>query len=286
MRKNIFDIASENITMKSEAERLVYLATKEITLRIHSYDNETLFQYVNHYRFDQWKQRGHFLNLQDFLKGIDYEGVKKKAANDVESLLTLIEIIYNIWMLAYKAFDDMGKNHSLEYYESYYHLKEIMDDLLKQYNYTVYIDEKNEQVLVIEDNPAVTATAEIVDAPLATEIIRYNHHALKGEIDLKKEILLKMALNLEPQRKELKALDSKLEDNIFFMFNNLDLRHNNHSMKDKNYKEYVAKMDKEALENWYDELYQMVLLAFLLLDNVERTGKVKELKGKIAGGTN
>ena len=41
-------------------------------------------------------------------------------------------------------------------------------------------------------------------------------------------------------------------------------------------------MDKEALENWYDELYQMVLLAFLLLDNVERTGKVKELKGKIA----
>ena len=286
MRKNIFDIASENITMKSEAERLVYLATKEITLRIHSYDNETLFQYVNHYRFDQWKQRGHFLNLQDFLKGIDYEGVKKKAANDVESLLTLIEIIYNIWMLAYKAFDDMGKNHSLEYYESYYHLKEIMDDLLKQYNYTVYIDEKNEQVLVIEDNPAVTATAEIVDAPLATEIIRYNHHALKGEIDLKKEILLKMALNLEPQRKELKALDSKLEDNIFFMFNNLDLRHNNHSMQDKNYKEYVAKMDKEALENWYDELYQMVLLAFLLLDNVERTGKVKELKGKIAGGTN
>lgn len=286
MRKNIFDIASENITIKSEVERLVYLATEEKTLCVHSFNDITLFRYVNDYRFDQWKQRGHFLNLQDFLKVIDYEGVKKKAANDVESLLTLIEIIYNIWVLSYKAINDIGKNYSLECYESYYHLKKIMDDLLKQYNYTAYIDEKNEQVLVIEDNPAVTATAEIVDAPLATEIIRYNHHALKGEIDLKKEILLKMALNLEPQRKELKALDSKLEDNIFFMFNNLDLRHNNHSMKDKKYKEYVAKMDKEALENWYDELYQMVLLAFLLLDNVERTGKVKELKGKISGGTN
>ena len=81
MRKNIFDIASENITMKSEVERLVYLATKEITLCVQLYDNKTLFQYVNHYRFDQWKQRGHFLNLQDFLKVIDYEGVKKKAAN-------------------------------------------------------------------------------------------------------------------------------------------------------------------------------------------------------------
>jgi len=47
---------------------------------------------------------------------------------------------------------------------------------------------------------------------------------------------------------------------------------------DKNYKEIVAKMTQGELEGWYDETYQMCLLAFLELDNVERTKKVAELK--------
>ena len=42
-------------------------------------------------------------------------------------------------------------------------------------------------------------------------------------------------------------------------------------------------MSKKQLEKWYDELYQMMLLAILLLDNAERTVKVKELKDKITG---
>ena len=40
----------------------------------------------------------------------------------------------------------------------------------------------------------------------------------------------------------------------------------------------VADMDKETLEKWYDETYQMCLLAFLELDNLERKEKVEHLK--------
>ena len=40
-------------------------------------------------------------------------------------------------------------------------------------------------------------------------------------------------------------------------------------------------MRKDRLEKWYDELYQMLLLAFLLMDNTKRVEKVKELKEKI-----
>ena len=39
-----------------------------------------------------------------------------------------------------------------------------------------------------------------------------------------------------------------------------------------------AKMTQDELEGWYDETYQMCLLAFLELDNVERTKKVAQLK--------
>ena len=60
--------------------------------------------------------------------------------------------------------------------------------------------------------------------------------------------------------------------------NNMNIRHNNCAEGDKNYKKVVAKMSQDELESWYDETYQLCLLAFLELDNVERTKKVAELK--------
>lgn len=287
MRRNIFDIASQNTTMASEVGRLITMATKEDTICVNTYGDKTLFEYFDEYCFEDWMQRGHFVDLDDFLKCIGFDNLKRSATEDVEVFLTLIELIYNVWVLVnvdVANYDKMG--YKLEWEGNYYHLKKVMDDILGQYNYTAYVDKKSEKVLVIENTPGVTAVAEIVEPSLALEVIKYNHYTLKGEIELKKSILLKMAQQLEPQRKSLHAIDSKLEDNIFFMFNNLDLRHNNRSANDKSYKEYVAKMKKRDLEKWYDELYQMVLLAFLLLDNVDRTEKVKELKGKITGGTN
>lgn len=287
MRRNIFDIASQNTTMASEVDRLISMATKEVTICVDTYEEKTLFEYFDEYCFEDWMQRGHFVDLDDFLKCIEFGNLKRSATEDVEAFLTLIELIYNVWVLVnVDVANDNKMGYKLEWEGNYYHLKKVMDDILGQYNYTAYVDKKNEKVLVIENTPGVTAVAEIVEPSLALEVIKYNHYALKGEIELKKSILLKMAQQLEPQRKSLHAIDSKLEDNIFFMFNNLDLRHNNRSANDKSYKEYVAKMKKRDLEKWYDELYQMVLLAFLLLDNVDRTEKVKELKGKITGGTN
>ena len=68
------------------------------------------------------------------------------------------------------------------------------------------------------------------------------------------------------------------------MLNNINIRHNNRNSKDSSkFKEYIFKMDDAKLEEWYDELYQMMLLAILLLDNVDRSSKVKELKSKITG---
>ena len=37
-------------------------------------------------------------------------------------------------------------------------------------------------------------------------------------------------------------------------------------------------MKKNKLEEWYDELYQMMLLAMLELEQLERNQKINELK--------
>ena len=189
--------------------------------------------------------------------------------------MTLIELTYNFWNLAYR--DIMDKDSQNGWNNNFFHLRDVMLDNLEKYNHKAYIE--NERILIIEDKPEVTAVVEIIEQDLAIDIIRYNHRSLQGEIELKKKILISLGSELEPKRKELQALNKQLSEDIFFMLNNLNVRHNNRSKKDiAKYKEHVAKMTKARLEKWYDELYQMMLLAFLLLDNVDRTASVKELK--------
>lgn len=287
MRKSIFDIVAENINMESEANRLVAMSSEEYVLVVDYYDNKTLFDYIDKYCFREWAQRGHFVDVDDFLEALEFDDLKEKATYDSDAFLTLIELIYNFWELSHKQLDldDDEKGYRLRWRGNYYHLKNVMDDVLSQYNHIAYINEEQECVLVIEDKAEVTAAAEIMPTPtLTVEVVRYNHRTLKGEIERKKKILLALGAELEAKRKKLHLINATLENDVFFMLNNLNIRHDNKSKGDKNYKEYVAKMRKERLEKWYDELYQMILLAFLLMDNAKRAEQIKELKGKINMG--
>lgn len=280
MRKSIFDIASASINISNEVDRIVSMSVKEKSTYSPPYDR-TLFEFVDERCFKDWRYRGHFVDVKDFLEAVNYNEIKKSAKNgDTEAFMTLIELIYNLWSLAYH---DIVDEKSLSgWNNNFFHLREVMLDNLEKYNHKAYIDD--ERILIIEDKPEVTAVAEIVEQDLALDIIRYNHRSLQGEIESKKKILISLGSELEPKRKELQALNKQLSEDIFFMLNNINIRHNNRSKKDMaKYKDYVAKMTKARLEKWYDELYQMMLLAFLLLDNVQRTANVKELKEKIAG---
>ena len=157
-----------------------------------------------------------------------------------------------------------------------------MDNCLSHYGYKGEYFPDLEQLIVIEDKPEATAVAEIVPNEISLKVLRYNHFSLKGDLQAKKEILLALGEQLEPKRKQLSCIASDLADNIFFMLNNLHLRHNNKVYGDKNYRKVVADMDDSTLEHWYDELYQMILLAFLQLDQVDRNAKILELKQTIS----
>jgi len=285
LRKSIFDIASENVNIGDELKRIITMAQDEDVLCVDKYSYYNLFKFVDVYCFKYWEHRGHFINVDDYLKALDYTALKKSASQDVDSLLTVIELIYNFWNLSHQKFYENEKGYDLKWCGNYYHLRDVMEDILQQYNHVAYVNDYKNCILVIEAKKEVTAVAEIVPSAMAFDIINYNHRSMQGEIELKKSILIAMGAELEPKRKELLALNKQLTEDVFFMLNNLNVRHNNRSKKDKGkYKEHVAKMSKTRLEKWYDELYQMMLLAVLLLDNVERAVKIKDLKEKIVGG--
>ena len=133
---------------------------------------------------------------------------------------------------------------------------------------TLFVPKKQEAI----------AVSEIVAPEISYKVLEYNHYTMKGDVAKKRETLRILADQLEPRRVELAAINKELANNVFFMFNNMNIRHNNRTKGNKNYKEVIAEMSQDELENWYDETYQMCLLAFLELDNLERTKKVAELK--------
>lgn len=68
---------------------------------------------------------------------------------------------------------------------------------------------------------------------------------------------------------------------LFFLLNNVNVRHNNTQKNGPYYKPCVAEMSRPALENWYDETYQLALLAELLLNNEKRHEAIDSLKKKM-----
>lgn len=283
-RKNIFDILAEENNMSKESTRIISLFENRYTIE-RNYDGKrsTLKGFADGIVFEKWKSKGHHIDLDDFLDSINYNYISRAAKHDVDKFLLLIELVYNIWRIVLNYV--MTYDSVFELLDAFYQLENIMKDCLANLNHTTYYDEETERTYVIEDKPAVTAVAEIVEAEDALSIIRYNHHALKGDIKAKKHILVEIGKKLEPERNRLHTINSSLEDKIFFMLNNMDLRHNNRYEGDRNYKAAVAQMADEELETWYDELYQMMLLAFLELDQSDRSEKIDALKAKITGGT-
>ena len=135
----------------------------------------------------------------------------------------------------------------------------------------------------VEQSQSAIAVAEIIkDKDLSYKTIYYNHHSMKGDINGKKEILLKYASCLESKSKLLHSINSSLKDDLFYLFNNLNIRHNNIDNEDnKYYIKYVSEMPLDQVEKWYDETYQMCLLAFLEIEHFERKKKFEALKVNI-----
>ncbi len=215
--------------------------------------------------------RGTCLSLDDFDDFYEINFEKKPENFDLNYLLNFCEYTYNL--VVYTTFSSWG-----------YVIQNPRDMFWNQMNrvvdligYMFTTTDNGVSIIVPKDQAAITV-AETLDKNLSYRVIEYNHKSMKGNLDKKKNILVLLADKLEPNRKKLKQINSKMEDHLYFLFNNINIRHNNLEQGSKEYQKYIADMSKEELEKWYDETYQLCLLAFLELDNIQRKEKIEKLK--------
>ena len=201
----------------------------------------------------------------------------KNNMNGTERLFSYIEFIIDLYSFLKKNTGKMNNSDRYNYYLISNSFREIEDRI----NYS--LDKTNHELIeldsgnriIVEKNIYASEVSQIVSETSiqdAIKVLEYNHFANKGNIERKKEILISLATYLEPFRDELNDSEELKEvmkvnnnkkiiavEQLFNMYNNLGLRHNNS-------KQYHLEMTEEELEQWYDDMYASTLFVILSLD--------------------
>ncbi|MBP5790272.1 MAG: hypothetical protein J6W29_08585 [Neisseriaceae bacterium] len=267
-------LASAKIDISEEYERLYNLFYNSHFYSSNSQNNyDALYKSVDK-RFKYFPNniiRKNCLNLEEFHEKFE-EFNFPEYTDDINIFITFCEYLTNILKCQKDILENIIKNKKqqrLRIDEEQYFcgnisiINEQITYAIEQMGYMSVI-EKDNPTIFIPKSPEAIAVAEsniIPDNLTAYEILKYYHHSLQGNIQEKKQILLKLADILEPKRKKISE-----ESNLFCLLNSLNIRHNNITKNDKNYKPYVAQMSDKELEEWYDITYRMCLLAVLELE--------------------
>lgn len=274
-RQNIFELLQENYDIEEEFNiitRLFFMPTITYGPYIGEKSCLTIEQAVDSYIFYTWKQRYSCLSTDDFKQKLNLNFLYQESLN--EKILCL-EYISNMLELT-----RWGLSHPLyQKNKEWIILERNIELFLEHINYKKIIFREEEKVILVPKDSGATAVAEISSKDVAFAILKYHHASLKGQIEEKRKLLLSIANEYEPLLN--KPIDGFKEyfDKATNMLNNMNIRHNNKSGKNK--KELVAQMSDEELENWYDELYQLLLFCVLIKDNKDRKDKVDELLKRI-----
>ncbi len=212
-----------------------------------------------------------YLSLQEFdiCNGFVFE--MPPIDFDINYLINFCEYIYN---LVYPFQKDVHLSRS-KFPNPLQHIRTLIEKI----GYMI-IDNEGVKLFVPKSQPAIVVS-EMLPSDLSYKVIEYNHHSMKGDLARKQATLKLLADQLESNRAPLKSLNKSLEDDLFYLLNNINIRHNNIDSSSTKYKRAVADMPKDELEEWYDRTYDICLYAFMTLDQADRNAKVKELKAEI-----
>lgn len=227
--------------------------------------------------FVQLPFRGTCLSLDDFDDYYGHHFEKVPSNMDIDYLVSFCEYTYNlvvynqgIGYAGYGLLEAYNLSQPIQFY-----LQQVMA-VIEAIGYMA--NNANGITDFVPKDAVAIAVAEIIDPNISYRLIEYHHYSVKGNLDKKKAILLVLADQLEPKLKRLKQINASLEDELSFLLNNFNIRHNNIEPTGKYYNPSISKMASEELEKWYDETYQTCLLAFLELENADRKNRISQFK--------
>lgn len=270
-RKNYFEKLEREINLQREYEKIESLVLQSKAFVIPSIEND-----IEHY-FKNWKYKANYLSFYEIREQLGFRYGFEAMIPELYGSIDNINDFFDYCEMIVNMIYIIPQGKRLSHEDIINEIKRVVDYDLNYLNHEFRkIDDK---YLIIQKDAAVSEVVDIVEDSLAKIILEYNHYLLKGDLERKKAILLKIVHVLESKMQEIKKINYQLHSDYSYLINNFNIRHNNCDMSHtKNYNEMFVKMSDQEKEEWYDEIYQMGLLIFLLLENKERATKIANIK--------
>lgn len=252
-RQNIFEILSSEYNIEKEFNKINSL----FETRLIRYTNPLNFgtlegaieNIINSCFLLTWKQRGSYFSCAEMRDKIGFTIGNYNEDNVITTLEYYINLI-NLLNLRLKS-PTIRVNY--QFYNEFYLLKQNIDILLEHLNYEKIIIDEEEKVLLVPKNISSIAVAEISTKNTAFSILKYNHTALKGNLEEKRNILNSIYLEYEPLLKSPPEGYGDFFNKTNALLNTLHIRHNNKAKE--NNKNRIVNLNDDEMEKWYDELY-------------------------------
>ncbi len=264
LKSSQFDITTEYYRLKKlfYEEKCAYRPFGQYTLC-------TLREIINT-NFTKVSFRNNALSLDDFDKTNGFNFTEYKAKVEIEDFLIFCEYLINL-------INDIQGLLPESFFSLCDLIKEQINTCITKMNFMKIISE--DKILYVPKDASAIAVAEIIeDDDLSYKTIFYNHHSLSGDIEGKKEILLKFANLYESRKSEAKGVCDKVSDNLSYAFNNFNIRHNNIDPSSPKFKDFFAKFSNDEVEELYNDTYQLCLEFFISLDNKDKIKKFEIMR--------
>lgn len=279
MRRSIFDLMNNNeIDIKREYERIHKLFERDVF--DNAYLKRPIRSVIDGDYFKEWKNRGRNISIDDLFSSLQIRNGNDLKENSMEKLLLYIEAIVNLISFSIEEiYIEYYYEYKYDYnWDIYKLLKENINSLLEDLNYEIKKLSNGELVIVEKD--MLSSSIIETNKNVSDKVIEYRRFILKGKIDEKRDILNLLANEIEGKKRTFKGTTySNLMDDVQFMLNNLNIRHNN--MEGNNKIQYVVNLSKEELEKLYDKTFDMILGIFVIDKYLENKNEIDEIKKHI-----
>lgn len=232
--------------------------------------------------FLKWSHRETYLSPSELKKVMGIEDIRRKELDD-KKIIFYLEYILNMLHI----FSDNNNVRNIHEYNPIADLpyEQIADSLYKnieiilsQHNLEKY-EVKKCLYRIITKNAAVDEALKVVDPSIRYLVLEYNHVSIREDIGKKRDILCNLYHDFEQKRDELKKTsDGKsIASDLGFIFNNLDIRHNN--VKGKHLNNAIKDMSEQEMREWYDKCFQIYITSVLFYEySTKHKYAIKKLK--------
>lgn len=273
MVKSIFDL-EKRTDLSKEVTRLDGYLREKIFLNADGY-TRTFWGVINEI-FTLWPHRYTATTLIEYFELFQITPIPSHM--NEEQMFYYLQFIYDfiMWIENNSQIYIAGDNISDVYHvgirnreERFNVIKTNIELIAELMNYKLeYINDHYTFIKRDADVDSVIKQLE-TEEDLRLALLSYNDFRIEEDIKEKKIILKQIGDWLEPNRKNLSSINKCLTDDIFFVLNKAEIRHNN---------ENELELDDNSILQLYDELFKMILHLLRESDIKNIQQKIKKMK--------